>query len=983
MLYLDNPKQFKINRLSSHSTHEYESKDIQWRKSLNGVWEFLYMDSLKWEKINVPGHMELQGFGNPQYVNTMYPWDGKENLNPGEVPKENPYGVYKKKVEIPKEWDKHPIYISFQGVESNLELYCNDHLVGYSEDSFTPSEFEITEYLKSGENEIKVKVAKWCSGSWLEDQDFWRFSGIFRDVYLYSTPQVHLKDIFITTDLDLHLGTGELKTEMKLVSLENIDVDIDIKIKEGNREIISYGEENITIENKRTIDISKNIDNPKLWSAETPNLYEIEIIIKDSKTKEIYEKSYEKFGFRKIEIKNKVLLINGKRLIFKGVNRHEFNCYNGRVVTEEDMLWDIKFLKENNFNAVRTSHYPNVNRWYELCDEYGIYVIDEVNLESHGTWQILGVPNPEKVIPNNDPDWLENILDRAKSMFDKDKNHPSIVMWSLGNESFGGENLYKMSEYLRSLDNTRPIHYEGIYWDRRYDKTSDVESRMYAKVEEIEKYLQETPEKPFILCEYSHAMGNSNGNLHKYIELEEKYEMYQGGFIWDYIDQALIKKIDGKEILAYGGDFGDRPTDYNFCVNGLVYADRKASPKMQEVKQLFSDYKITVEKNEFFIKNKSLFTNTNEYITEIKLLKNGLEIEKKTMVCEVKPGEEKKFPLNITIPKEIGEYIIEVSLKYKEERKYVKNGTEITFGQYISEVKSKKIKKEDENKNSLKLIDGGFNIGVKGKDFSIIFSKAYGGLLSLKYLDEEYLEGVVYPNFWRAPTDNDRGNKLAYRCAQWKIASLYPVVEKIEISENKEGIEIIYNYSLPTTPKTNCIIKYNVKTNGEINIKMEYTGNELMSIMPVFGMNYKLNKDFKNIKWYGMGPEENYIDRVHGARLGIFKNTTMENMSKYLIPQECGNRINNRWVEISKDTGRKLKIYGEKHFEFSALPYGINEIEQATHMYKLPESTYTSLNINKIQMGVGGDDSWGAKTHEEYLIDGKNKINFEYILKMI
>lgn len=983
MLYLENPKEFKINRISSHSTHEYISGNIEWKKSLNGTWKFLYMDSKEWKSIEVPGHIELQGYGNPQYVNTMYPWDGKENLKPGEVPKNNPFGVYKKEVEIPSDWKEKPIFISFQGVESNLELYCNGHLVGYSEDTFTPSEFELTDYIKPGKNEITVKVSKWCSGSWLEDQDFWRFSGIFRDVYLYSIPPVHLKDVFVTSDLDLHLGIGQLKTEMKLISLEERKIDINIKLIDGDKEVLSFKETDILIEEKRTILLSEEIENPKLWSAETPNLYLLEIILIDSESKEIIEICKEKIGFRKIEIKNKILLINGKRLVFKGVNRHEFNCYNGRVVSEEDMLWDIKFLKANNFNAVRTSHYPNDNRWYELCDEYGIYVIDEVNLESHGTWQILGMPNPENVIPNNDPEWLENILDRSKSMFDKDKNHPSIVMWSLGNESFGGENLYKMSEYLRNLDSTRPIHYEGIYWDRRYDKTSDVESRMYAKVEDIEKYLQETPEKPFILCEYSHAMGNSNGNLHKYVELEEKYEMYQGGFIWDYIDQAIIKKTDeGEEFLAYGGDFGDRPTDYNFCVNGLIYANREASPKMQEVKQLFSDYKIVVDKDNFTIKNKSLFTNINKYNTVIKLFKDGNEIFNEIRILDLEAQKEKKFKLDIKIPKDSGEYIIEVLLTYMEDREYVKKDSEITFGQFIFSKKEKK-KQEELLERNLVLIDGGFNIGVKGEDFNVIFSKAYGGLLSLNYFGNEYLEEIVRPNFWRACTDNDRGNKMQYRYAQWKIASLYSVLENIEIVENKKHIDIIYNYILPTTPSTNCIIKYSVFSCGKIKVNMEYSGNNLMTDIPLFGMTYKLNKEYNNIKWYGMGPEENYIDRVHGAKLGIFETTTEKNMSKYIIPQECGNRIRNRWIEIKNSNGNGIKVSGEIPFEFSALPYGVHEIEQASHHYKLPKSTYTALNINKIQMGVGGDDSWGSKTHEEYLVSGKEKIEFEYIIEII
>ncbi|MGL5702721.1 MAG: glycoside hydrolase family 2 protein, partial [Cetobacterium sp.] len=376
-------------------------------------------DSPNWSKIKVPGHMELQGYGEPQYVNTMYPWDGRENLEPGEVPKEfNPFGVYKTEVVIPKDWKDRPVYISFQGVESCLELYCNDEFVGYSEDSFTPSEFDLTPYIKEGKAEIKAKVYKWCSGSWLEDQDFWRLSGIFRDVYLYSTPEVHVKDMFITSELGSGFKKANLKNSLKIESEREITVDIEMQLLDKNEVVLSVEENALKIEKNLKIELSKKFENPKLWSAEKPNLYEVRVIVKDSESGKIIEECSQKFGFRKFEIEDKIMKINGERIVFKGVNRHEFSCYNGRAVSEEDMIWDIKFLKANNFNAVRTSHYPNQTRWYELCDEYGLYVIDEVNLETHGTWQILGQPCPEKVIPNNNPEWLENVMDRTKSMFE-------------------------------------------------------------------------------------------------------------------------------------------------------------------------------------------------------------------------------------------------------------------------------------------------------------------------------------------------------------------------------------------------------------------------------------------------------------------------------------------------------------------------------------------------------------------------------------
>lgn len=977
---LNNPRVFKINRLSPHSNHRYAGLNIEWRKCLNGIWDFSYCNTSNWTKIQVPGHMELQGYGEPQYVNTMYPWDGRENLEPGEIPKEfNPFGIYKKNIEIPKDWKERPVYISFQGVESSLELYCNGKFVGYSEDSFTPSEFDLTKYLKNTNNEIVVKVYKWCSGSWLEDQDFWRLSGIFRDVYLYSVPDVHIKDMFITSDLTNNFKNATVKNILKIQSYKEAVVDIQMELLYKTDSILKVEEKNIKVDRELKIAISEKFQNPKLWSAEKPNLYDIKVTIIDSESGKLIEECYQKFGFRKFEISDKIMEINGERIVFKGINRHEFNCYRGRAITEADMIWDIKFLKANNFNAVRTSHYPNQTRWYELCDEHGLYVIDEVNVETHGTWQILGQPYSEKVIPNNNPEWLENIIDRAKSMFERDKNYPSIIIWSCGNESFGGENLFKMSEFLRNLDNTRVIHYEGIFWDRRYDKTSDMESRMYAKVHEIEKYLQETPEKPFILCEYSHAMGNSNGGLHKYVELEKKYSMYQGGFIWDYIDQSLMKKDSfGKEYLAFGGDFGDRPTDYNFCINGIVYGNRKISPKVQEIKQLFSDYKIDVEKKSFTISNGSLFTNCSEYDVKIKLLKNGVKIFEEILECDVKPLSEKSFKLNVPEIKESGEYVVEVSLNLKEDRFYASKGHEICFGQKIYRVGERLI---EESEGKATFIDGDFNLGIKTGKMELIFSKVYGGLISLKFGGKEFLDGIVMPNFWRAPTDNDKGNKMTFRYAQWKLASMYAKMLDVKGVGKKNSVEIRAKYELPTNPISMCELIYEGFGNGKLKVSMEYGGIEGLSNMPLFGMSYKIPKDYSEVKWYGMGPEENYIDRVHGARLGIFETDVNKNMSEYVIPQECGNRIGTRWLEITDKIGVGIKIASEEPFEFSALPYTIGEIESAQHHYELPKSHCTALNINKIQMGVGGDDSWGAPTHEEYLIPSNKGYSFSYTIE--
>ncbi|MGL5368749.1 MAG: glycoside hydrolase family 2 TIM barrel-domain containing protein, partial [Cetobacterium somerae] len=467
--------------------------------------------------------------------------------------------------------------------------------------------------------------------------------------------------------------------------------------------------------------------------------------------------------------------------------------------------------------------------------------------------------------------------------------------------------------------------------------------------------------------------------LHKYTELERKYPMYQGGFIWDYIDQSLMKKDSfGKEYLAFGGDFGDRPTDYNFCVNGIVYGDRKPSPKVQEIKQLFSDYKINVEEKSFTIINESLFTNCSEYDTKIKLFKNGIKIYEESLECNVKPLSEKSFKLNLPKVKEHGEYTIEVSLNLKEDRFYALKGHEICFGQKIYKIE-KKVKEKLEGKPTF--INGGFNLGIKTKKMELIFSKAYGGLISLKFGGKEFVDGVVMPNFWRASTDNDRGNKMPFRYAQWKLASMYAKMVDVKALERENSVEIRAKYELPTNPSSVCEIIYEGFVNGKLKISMEYNGVKGLPEMPLFGMSYKVPKEFSEIKWYGMGPEENYIDRVHGAKLGIFETDVNKNMSEYVIPQECGNRIGTRWAEITNKMGVGIKVSSEETFEFSALPYTVNEIESAYHHYELPKSHCTALNINKIQMGVGGDDSWGAPTHDEYLIPSDKKYLFSYIIE--
>ncbi|WP_407668697.1 glycoside hydrolase family 2 TIM barrel-domain containing protein [Paenibacillus bouchesdurhonensis] len=1074
--WLSDVSVFAVNRLPAHSDHRYyrtrkaaaEDRVMDMRHSLNGNWKFAYSvhpesrpvdfyklehNSSGWENIQVPGHIQLQGFGQTHYVNTMYPWDGHEDLRPPAIPqKQNPVGSYVKEFELPASFRQRPVCISFQGVETAFYVWLNGQFVGYSEDSFTPAEFDLTPYIQDGVNKLAVEVYQRSTGSWLEDQDFWRFSGIFRDVYLYTVPKLHLWDMFVRTDLDAAYCDGQLQVELKVHSevdsrggyVEAELMDSDGKIagrtrlelnKVGRRfgsgvesgsgdGTEARGAAGAGANGADDKSLSLQIDVPKarLWSAENPQLYTLYISIFDAQG-ELVEVVPQKVGFRKFEMIDKVMHLNGKRIVFKGVNRHEFNCYTGRAITKEDMLFDIQMLKQNNMNAVRTSHYPNQTLWYELCDEYGVYVIDEMNLESHGSWQKMGAVEPSWVVPGDRPEWKDIVMDRAISMFERDKNHPSILIWSCGNEAYGGEVIYEVSQYFRKSDPGRLVHYEGVFHDRRFNDTSDMESRMYAKVIDVEEYLKNDPEKPYVTCEYMHAMGNSVGGMHKYTELEQKYPMYQGGFIWDYIDQGLMAKDRfGNDYLAYGGDFGDRPTDYNFCCNGIIFADRKLSPKVQEVKFLYQNVKLKPSQRELTIINENLFTNTSEYELEVSLNYEGRAISRRIVKADVAPLSKQTVPLELDLDGLLpGEYYINASLKLRENTLWANAGHEVAFGQHVFIVEAEAgkaigagnavnapnvenaatsanaVKREGAGAThngtypSLELVQGDVNIGVHGKDFSVLFSKPVGSMISLKYSGREMINHPPQPLFWRALTDNDRGTNMGFYAAGWYAASLAPKCVAVEVEDHRteaaeriageeSGVSIIFTYELSISTKVKSTIRYSVYPDGRIRVRSLYQGAAGLPDLPIHAFSFKVPAEYDKLEWLAMGPEENYIDRCHGARLGTFKNTAKENVSPYLIPQESGNRTGVRRVRVQNDQGVGIAIsaaLGEP-VECGITPYTAFELENTRHHYELPPVNHTVITVAGKQMGVGGDDSWGAPVHEEYRIPADQDMQFEF-----
>lgn len=998
--WLENPEIFQVNRIPAHSSHRFYEKmdeagmgdDMPLKQELNGPWKFAYApnprmrreDFYKMEKtcedfaeIQVPGHIQMQGYDKKQYVNTMYPWDGQEELYPPNISREyNPVGSYVKYFYAKENLRGKRTFISFQGVETAFYVWLNGEFIGYGEDSFTPSEFEVTDCLTEGENKLAVEVYKRSSASWLEDQDFWRFSGIFREVYLYAVPDIHVRDMFIKGELDNACEQGTLILDMKMEGNVRGSA-LTVVLKDARQQVIFEDE----IRGSRSYLWESRVGKVKTWSAEEPNLYWLEIEVKDGNGC-VVEAIREPMGFRRFEMKDGLMYINGKRIIFRGVNRHEFHRDRGRAISSSDMYRDIDFMKQHNINAVRTSHYPNQNLWYRLCDIYGIYLIDETNLETHGSWCKLGICEPSWNVPGSLPQWRKAVLDRAKSMFERDKNHPSILIWSCGNESYAGDNIEAMSKYLHEADDTRLVHYEGVFWNREYDHISDMESRMYAKPDEIEAYLQTNPTKPYISCEYMHAMGNSCGGMKSYTALEDAYEQYQGGFIWDYLDQALIKQDEkGRESLAYGGDFDDRATDYEFCGNGIVFCDGTPTPKAQEVKQLYADVTLQVERGGVTIRNKNNFITTEKYLFTRKVYLDGVMIEHEEFWCKVPPLREEFVPFGEIKADWPGEYVIEVAAVLGRDELWAKAGHEVSFGQYVFSTEKKSC---IPSLPGITIVHGDVNIGVKGENFSVIFSKAEGGMVSLCYRGEEYITRSPFPTFWRACTDNDRGCRQGYDCAPWMTAGLFRKTSDIDIVEAEDYVQVTFSYLHPALTGVGTKVSYKVLGDGSIHVKASYPGVANLPDIPAFGMEFKLKKRHSQVRYYGNGPMENYADRMEGARLGIYETTAEENLTPYLVPQECGNRTGLRWIEVRDGMGGGLRFMAENQpFEGSVLPVSAYELENAAHQEELPPHTYTWVRILARQMGVGGDDSWGAPVHEEYRIKSNEDLEVAFIITSI
>ena len=1002
----ENPAVFQINKEapSAHffpfASESQARKNNPWKspwvKSLNGTWKFnlaktpserpVYFfkndyDVRNWGSLKVPANWETEGYDVPIYTNVKYP---HEKTPPTIQSHYNPVGSYKRSFTVPGDWQGKEVILHFGGVSSAMYVWVNETLVGYSEDSKTPAEFNITSHLVKGRNQLAVEVYRWSDASYLEDQDFWRLSGMTRDVYLLARSPQHIRDFRVRSPLvnEYKYGQFQLNVDVANVTDTAAPVSITATLLDGDFTVA-----NITREVKATgpstvVELKKTILSAKPWTAETPNLYQLLIELQNEAGQTI-EVVRQDVGFRTIEITGQQLKVNGKAVTLKGVNLHEHHDVKGHVVDEATMLKDILVMKSHNINAVRTSHYPQPERWYELCNQYGLYIIDEANVESHG----MGYGKESLA---KDEAWKAAHLYRTRNMFERDKNQPCIIIWSLGNEAGNGVNFYATYDYLKAVDDSRPVQYERAGQDRN----TDIFCPMYATIDRMEKYAQSNPTRPLIQCEYAHAMGNSVGNLQDYWDVIKKYDCLQGGFIWDWVDQGLLAtNDDGEEYWAYGGDFGpeDVPSDGKFCMNGLVDPVRTAKPPLLEVKKVYQAIQFVPEdlkagvisiKNEYDFMDLSGFDITWRVHADGKTLKEGQVTDLST-----EPGKSTEITVNHGVQPEPGtEYFLTFTATTKADQGLVPAGHECASEQFKLPYTVKPASMLAVNMPALDMSDTDQEVTITGPDFSITLDKVAGVLTSLRKKNVETLTSGPVPNFWRAPIDNDFGNDLHKRSRIWRQAGTRrEVVSTQVIRISSTMVQATVVFALPDEQGTKIAdytSVYQFYGSGEVVVHNNFTMVEgKKPEIPRFGMNLVMPRQFDRISWLGRGPHESYWDRKTSAFVDLYQGTVADQYWPYLRPQENGNKSDVRWMALTNRKGYGLQFTGMPLLSVSAHHNIMEDFEspdrtdgrQAAgvtavrrHTTDVKPRDLTSVNIDYKQMGVGGDNSWGARTHPEY-----------------
>lgn len=968
-------------------TRRFESSYYQ---SLAGDWKFHWVpkpadrpvdfyradyDDSAWKPIPVPSNWQCQGYDIPIYVNIRYPFSP---TNPPFIPHDNnPVGSYRRTFSVPEGWSGRDVFLHFDGVESAFYVWVNGQRVGYSEDSRTPAVFEITPYLQPGENLLAVEVYRWSDGSYLEDQDFWRLSGIYRDVYLSSTGPVQMRDFAVQTVLDDACRSAELAVDVELVNRGD-------RVLAGRLDVVVPPDAPRNLPGGRPLRVAPSLlkfrlepgqstrlacrqpaGEPSLWSAETPYLYRLLIVLRDESGK-VQAVAPWNVGFRKSVVRDGFLLVNGKPIKLKGVNRHEHDPDTGHTLTVASMLEDIVLMKRHNINAVRTCHYPDVPVWYELCDRLGLYLIDEANVESHGAQQLA-----------NDPEWLDAHLDRTRRMVERDKNHASVIIWSLGNEAGNGSNFTATSTWIRENEPSRPVHYEQA----GNGPQTDIICPMYPPPSHLADYARQRRDRPMILCEYMHAMGNSVGDLWGYWDLIYAHPQLQGAFVWDWVNQQLWKDGPQGRFLAYGGDFGPpgTPSDNNFCCNGLVDALRRPHPSLFQVKKVYQPVRFFAED---LAAGKIGVANTQGFLG-IDHLQGTWEVkaDDRTVAqgdlpaLALAPGERKTvgvpFPALAAEPGV--EYWLNVRYTLREAAPWAPAGHEVAYDQFLLPVKSpgKPIATADAPSLEVTRDEAAGRVTVRGGSFAVGFDAKAGTLVSLVCGGTERVQEPLRPHFWRAPTDNDVGNKMPERCAVWRHAGREWQVDRFTVDAQPKQVVVTAEGRLPAVEAA-CTVRYTVLASGDILVAADYrAGDKPLPEMPRFGMQMAVVPGFDTLTWYGRGPGESHWDRKDAMRVGVYSGTVAEQFVDYSQPQENGNKTDVRWAALTDGKGVGLLAVGLPLLNVTAQHYTTADLEEGKHTIEMPRRDFVTLNLDHEQMGVGGINSWGARPQPQYLLTEK------------
>ena len=1032
----ENPEIFQINReeptasFYRYSSEENALKNESWEnstlyQSLNGKWDFYYADNPElrpadfyyegfdtsgWDAIEVPSNWETEGHGIPFYTNVVYMFPPNPPFIPHEM---NNVGSYQREFEISQDWDEKDIYLHFEGVSGAMYVWINEEMVGYNEGSKTPAAFNITDQVNRGKNKISVQVLRWSDASYLEDQDFWRLSGIERDVYLYATSKTTIKDFTVKSDLEHNYKDGVFSLDVEIANptAAKDGMQLQMRLLDGDTEILNEVKKLTGTDNSSVINFNHKIPNVKTWNAEKPELYSLIISLQEADGKTTEATSI-KTGFRKVEIKNNQFLVNGKAVMIKGANLHDHDDKKGHVVTEELTLKDMQVMKQNNLNAIRASHYPKNPHFYRMCDKYGFYVVDEANIEIHGMGATnQGLDGDEAAIavhPAYLPQWKEMHLDRTKRMFERDKNFTSIVTWSLGNEAGNGENFYATYDWLKAQDDTRPVQYEGAI---AYENT-DIHAPMYMRIPEMIAYAENNPKRPLIQCEYAHAMGNSVGNLQDYWDVIEKYDVLQGGFIWDWVDQGLLAKNEkGEEYWAYGGDLGgmEFQNDENFCLNGLVNPDRTAHPSLYEVKKVYQHIKFKgqdLNSGKIAITNGYDFTNLKEFDFSWKLFEEGKEIASGSIpTLQVNPRKTKVVSLDLPeLANPEREYFLNVYANLSQEAALIPKDHLMAYEQFQLTSFVPDIFTVEQTENGLSISSSENTITISGAGFEVQFDANTGELTTLDYGNGNILLSSIKANFWRATNDNDFGYNMPKLLAPWRKATTEQeflgitviggnkneVIDVLQLAENpftdnNGNLKLTTSYDLPAVGGT-ISIAYEVNEKGEVRVTNDLRNlKDGVPILPRFGNNFRIKNEYQQVDWYGRGPHENYWDRKTSALVGNYSASVSDLYYPYIRPQENGNRTDIRTVLFKNEAGKGFEIFAPQLFSFSAHhqyndDFDPGETKQQRHTFDIVKRDLVNINIDHRQMGVGGDNSWGNLPLEKYQIQ-PGDMSYSYVIR--